>query len=735
MTPAGNFRRLAPGWCARGHRRVSALVLGSVLLAGGELASLEAGAPLASASPGQTLLVSMTGNDSGNCVTAACRTLGYALSRAAAGDTILLEPGQYYESQNPPGTQNLVGASLSPLKIASESGTAANTIIDATGKPNGIVVNAGDVTIRNLTVQGAGAEGILVRPPSSDAAPANVTGETIQDDVVDDNDRCMSASHGPICPVPSALDGYGEAIHLDAVTSSTVTGNTVDHNVGGILLTDGAGPTYGNDIGGNDVSDDVRDSGITLAGDDPDAVATTGPDAGQPRPDSGGVFDNRVNDNVSDHDGGSGILVTATVEGAGAYDNSIKGNTATGDASAGVMIQSRTAGQDVNGNIVDNNVLSNDAVHGGPGASPGDSEGPPESANLNETAAVQVLGTLAPIYQTVVSANRISGVFYGVWISALASGTTVSGNRISVLLDGQAVFEEPGPYSGYWMAGADGGAFAFGSAAFHGSAPGSVLGAPTVGISATPDGGGYWLSAANGKVVGLGDATVYGTLKRRQLASPIVGIAATPDGGGYWLVGADGGVFSFGDARFFGSVPGVLRPGQHLGAPVIAIASTPDGGGYWLVGSDGGVFSFGDARFFGSVPGALKRGVHLSAPIVGIAPSPGAIGPDGTGLSGDGYWLVGSDGGVFSFGDAGYFGSVPGALKRGAHLSAPIVGIAASPGVLDPSTSDLDSDGYWMAGADGGMFAFGQARYVGSVPGALKPGQHLAAPVVSVSGA
>jgi hypothetical protein len=311
----------------------------------------------------------------------------------------------------------------------------------------------------------------------------------------------------------------------------------------------------------------------------------------------------------------------------------------------------------------------------------------------------------------------------------------VSNNQTSPVTGGTRVFTEPGPYSGYWMGAADGGAFAFGSAGFHGSAPGSVLGAPVVGIASTPDGGGYWLAASNGKVVGLGDAIVYGTLKGTKLSSPIVGIAATQDGAGYWLVGSDGGVFAFGDAAFEGSVPGVLKPGQHLGAPIIGIASTPAGDGYWLVGSDGGVFSFGTAGFFGSVPGALKRGAHLSAPIVAVAASPGTVNP-GTGeFSPDGYWLVGSDGGVFSFGSAGFFGSVPGALKRGTHLSEPIVGIAASPGVLDTSTFGFDSNGYWLVGADGGVFAFGLARYAGSVPGALKPGQHLAAPVEGVAGA
>ena len=67
------------------------------------------------------------------------------------------------------------------------------------------------------------------------------------------------------------------------------------------------------------------------------------------------------------------------------------------------------------------------------------------------------------------------------------------------------------------------------------------------------------------------------------------------------------------------------------------MAATPSGHGYWLVASDGGIFSFGDASFFGST-----GGLQLNAPIVGMAATP----------SGHGYWLVASDGGVFSYGDA-----------------------------------------------------------------------------------
>jgi hypothetical protein len=34
----------------------------------------------------------------------------------------------------------------------------------------------------------------------------------------------------------------------------------------------------------------------------------------------------------------------------------------------------------------------------------------------------------------------------------------------------------------------------------------------------------------------------------------------------------------------------------------------PDGHGYWLVGADGGVFSFGAAAFFGSAVGVAPWG-------------------------------------------------------------------------------------------------------------------------------
>ena len=70
--------------------------------------------------------------------------------------------------------------------------------------------------------------------------------------------------------------------------------------------------------------------------------------------------------------------------------------------------------------------------------------------------------------------------------------------------------------------------------------------------------------------------------------------------------------------------------------------------------SDGGIFSFGGAPFFGST-----GGIHLNKPVVGMAATPDS----------QGYWLVASDGGIFAFGDAGFYGSM-----GGHHLNKPIVG-------------------------------------------------------------
>ncbi len=232
------------------------------------------------------------------------------------------------------------------------------------------------------------------------------------------------------------------------------------------------------------------------------------------------------------------------------------------------------------------------------------------------------------------------------------------------------------------------------------------------------DGSTYFLNAVNyGSTYSYGLTGLSGS---HPLAEPIVGMADNPVGGGYWLVAKDGGIFNFGNAGFYGNPYSYgltgLSGSHPLAEPIVGMAATPDGKGYWLVAADGGIFNFGDAGFYGN-PYTLGltglSGSHpLAAPIVGMAAS----------TDGKGYWLVGADGGIFNFGDAGFYGStytygITG--LGGSHpLAAPIVGMAATP----------DGQGYWLVGADGGIFNFGDATYVGSEAGASKP-----APVVGIA--
>jgi kumamolisin len=126
------------------------------------------------------------------------------------------------------------------------------------------------------------------------------------------------------------------------------------------------------------------------------------------------------------------------------------------------------------------------------------------------------------------------------------------------------------------------------------------------------------------------------------------------------------------------------------------VAALPHG--YWLVGSDGGIFTFGQAAFHGST-----GNLQLQRPVVGMTPT----------ADHQGYWMVATDGGMFAFGDANYYGSLPGLGYNPAGsglpkaLNAPIVAMVASP----------DGRGYLLVAQDGGVFAFGDAQYHGSCPG------------------
>ncbi len=299
-----------------------------------------------------------------------------------------------------------------------------------------------------------------------------------------------------------------------------------------------------------------------------------------------------------------------------------------------------------------------------------------------------------PPYVGGAATRRAGNLTVGTWDFAIPVSCSPPGRLLSVPFFVTSVTPSPSRFvgmtsspngRGYWLAQAGGGVFAFGDAGFYGSLPGLGVtpAAPVVGIASTPDGKGYWLVGADGGVFAFGDASFYGSLPGDHISpyGVIVGIASTPDGKGYWLVGADGGVFAFGDAGFYGTDLNGFQGGAT------ALLPTHDGGGYVVTFAEGAgrVASYGDAPSFGTA------GVALPTLLVG-----GTITSDNGGV-----WEVGTDGGVFAFGDAGFYGSLPG---LGVTPAAPVVGIASTP----------DGKGYWLVGADGGVFAFGDAGFYGS---------------------
>ena len=132
-------------------------------------------------------------------------------------------------------------------------------------------------------------------------------------------------------------------------------------------------------------------------------------------------------------------------------------------------------------------------------------------------------------------------------------------------------------------------------------------------------------------------------------------IFPTDPNDGYYIFGQAGELAGFGNDNYLVYLLGAAD--VNLNAPIVGMAATPDGGGYWMVGTDGGVFASGDAQFFGST-----GNIHLNQPIVGMAATP----------DGGGYWFVASDGGVFNYGDATFDGS-----DSDQRLGAPVIGISA----------------------------------------------------------
>jgi hypothetical protein len=110
---------------------------------------LTAPAGVAAGASASTRFVSPTGADAGDCIASPCRTIGYAVGQANAGNTISVASGTYDESVSLTKRLALLGS---------------DATIDAAGFDQGIVISgsgAAGSQVRGFTVENAGLEGIF----------------------------------------------------------------------------------------------------------------------------------------------------------------------------------------------------------------------------------------------------------------------------------------------------------------------------------------------------------------------------------------------------------------------------------------------------------------------------------------------------------------------------------------------------------------------------------------------
>jgi len=277
------------------------------------LASLVLVAPAARAATAVVIYVGPSGSDSTGTGSAASpyATITHALANAPSGATVSVEPGTY--------TDELVVVTAKVV-LRSQSSQPSNTIIDATGMPNGIAVvgtaSAGTI-VEGFTVENANNHGIYVQDSS------NVE---VEDNVVVNNAQMV---------VPGL--GEDKAIQLTGTSDSTVAGNSVITNLyGGIGIADDGpiAPSWNNTA--------VPNAGI------PSQLAQPG--------NANLVSGNFVSENKPNH---CAIVVSSYNQGEGVTNNIVSDNVVVGNQN-GVIIAADTPNTVANGNIViNNNILNN----------------------------------------------------------------------------------------------------------------------------------------------------------------------------------------------------------------------------------------------------------------------------------------------------------------------------------------------------------------------------------------
>jgi len=167
----------------------------------------------------------------------------------------------------------------------------------------------------------------------------------------------------------------------------------------------------------------------------------------------------------------------------------------------------------------------------------------------------------------------------------------------------------------------------------------------------------------------------------------IVSTIPTASGKGAYLFTSIGRIIRSGDATKITDSLGRenLLWITQLNAPIVDARLSTTGNGYWLLAADGGIFTFGDAKFSGSVPQEPKSD-WINENIISFAPD----------LDGVGYVIVAKSGKAWWYESASRK-QLPDVLEAafGSRLlNAPITAVMAR-----------QCGGYLMVADDGGVFA------------------------------
>jgi parallel beta-helix repeat protein len=415
-------------------RTVGALATTSLIIAGGALATTAVAAPghhpdrgrhSVTFFPGHhghhrsTLYVAPAGataNNGSSCSQATYSTIQSAVTAADPYTTVFVCAGTYAEDV----------AVAQPLTLQGQ-----NAVINATGKDNGLVISSSHVTVQGFTVRGATGEGVLAvgtltpslvpaGAPAGSTTGVPISDVTITKNVVQGNDLGTSTSSYVECQGSAGVPGdCGEGIHLMSVANSTVSRNYVNGNSGGVLLTDEFGPTHGNTIDHNIVSNNASDCGITLPSHNGLAV---NPATLVAAPSLAGVYDNTVSNNTIVSNGlkgfGAGVVIAAPFPGSASYDNVVSHNLIEGNGISGVTLHSHAPGAFVGGNQILRNTIGANNLTGDTPLSPatGPFAAPVQFQGDTQTTGILVWSLATPTTVTI-AGNIILGDAIGIWLN------------------------------------------------------------------------------------------------------------------------------------------------------------------------------------------------------------------------------------------------------------------------------------------------------------------------------